>query len=493
MTNALRLAALTIVLAAAAAPAAEMATLEVDRNDLRRHRSQRSKVLKLARRWAQQNPERWQQLVGDSPRLAPGSVPTRFRGRNGEPVDTVLDSLQQVGLAVGHTELKRRDKRNLANLYTSLHGMIPEKYRDGLPDPAAVQKQSTKKLLRAVRLLAELLDRDFHLIRLDLTTATLIPVLLGNPIGVCENEIGWEGGGSDVESSERCDTGDYASLGLMDNVDWVLKDDITCVKDQKRRGTCVAHTVAANVESHVMIDGGAAENLGEQNIYFWGKVVTDWGDRYTDGLSPDALYDGLDADNYLIQYESIWNYNQSTNRGSLAGNTYPNSCGVAYTGELCTDFAFQGTEDLSQIPFLYTHPAYSQTDGREVVSWTSIPDLGYLGLPDFQIDTAVVALESEVPIHLSVSVPDAFRNPDANGYVNHVAGETAGAGSHSILAVGFVGNAEVPAGAPLDPAGVGYFVIKNSWGLTYGDCGFAYLSYDFVKRWAYAYRYIEVI
>lgn len=105
---------------------------------------------------------------------------------------------------------------------------------------------------------------------------------------------------------------------------------------------------------------------------------------------------------------------------------------------------------------------------------------------------AVIALESEVPIHLSLTVPPAFRSPDANGYVNHIAGEV-GTGGHSILAVGFVANSELPAGAPLDPDAVGYFVIKNSWGTGYGDCGFAYLSYDFVQRWAYAYRYIEIL
>ena len=63
-------------------------------------------------------------------------------------------------------------------------------------------------------------------------------------------------------------------------------------------------------------------------------------------------------------------------------------------------------------------------------------------------------------------------------------------GDHAVLAVGFVANSDLPAAAPLDPDGRGYVVIKNSWGTGYGDCGFSYLSTEFLRLWGTGYRYL---
>ena len=59
------------------------------------------------------------------------------------------------------------------------------------------------------------------------------------------------------------------------------------------------------------------------------------------------------------------------------------------------------------------------------------------------------------------------------------------------LVLAVVASVAAPAAAPPDPDGVGYFVIKNSWGLKYADCGFGYLSHAWVRSWAYAFRYID--
>jgi C1A family cysteine protease len=94
-------------------------------------------------------------------------------------------------------------------------------------------------------------------------------------------------------------------------------------------------------------------------------------------------------------------------------------------------------------------------------------------------------------VHLSFNTAASFRNPDANGYVQYNPADPVPTGAHAILAVGFVANADLPAGVPNDPDGRGYFIIKNSWGTGYGDCGFSYLSTEFVRQWAYGFRYLE--
>jgi C1A family cysteine protease len=129
--------------------------------------------------------------------------------------------------------------------------------------------------------------------------------------------------------------------------------------------------------------------------------------------------------------------------------------------------------------------------GWEVKDWYSIPDLSIYGQPDFQIDMAIFALESEYAVQISISTPNAFRNPDANGYVNYNPADPPPTGRHAILAVGFVDNADLPAGVPDDPDGRGYVIIKNSWGIGYGDCGFSYLSTEFLRQWGIAYRYVD--
>lgn len=481
------------ILAALPAPAWADDTVTVGPKEQRAQQRKRNAALDAAKAWAQRHPERYARLVPPEADLSPGSVPIEFSRRGGGVGQTVADSLGQTVLSLGYTELKGRDKANLGRLYTQLYNLLPAPFREGLADPVVVVGLPLRQLQQRVRQIGERIALDLDAIRLTITRTAPATGLFVNPLGVCSAEIGWEAGGADNENSARCEVADYASLGIMRKLDFILKDDLTCVKDQTRRGTCTAHAVAANVETMIQVQGGVPENLAEQDLYFWAKIQTDMSGRYTDGLNPDEVYDALDAQDFEIQHEAHWNYNRSPGRSPLdANNQFPNSCDpVDYTGELCTGYAFQAIENnLGAGYYAYTHPLRASV-GWEVLDWTSVPDFTIVGLPTFQIDTAILMLESEYPVHISLVVPQAFRNPDANGYVQHNPADAVPAGSHSVLAVGFVANADLPVGVPFDPDGRGYVVIKNSWGTTYADCGFVYLSTEFLRQWAYAYRYLD--
>jgi hypothetical protein len=492
----LRCLALGLAMSASAAmspPAWADDTVTVGPKEQRAQQRKRNAALEAANAWAKRYPERYARLVPPGADLSPGSVPIEFTRRGGGVGQTVADSLGQTVLSLGYTELKGRDKANLGRLYTQLYNLLPAQFRAGLADPVVVVGLPLRQLQQRVRQIGERIVLDLDAIRLIITRTSPVAGLFVNPIGVCSAEIGWEAGGADNENSARCEVADYASLGILRKLDFILKDDLTCVKDQASRGTCTAHAVAANVETMIQVQGGVPENLAEQDLYFWAKIETDMSGRYTDGLNPDEVYDALDAQDFEIQYEAHWNYNQSPDRDPLdANNEFPNSCDLAnYTGEMCTDYAFQAVENsLGLGYYAYMYPVRAST-GWEILNWTNVPDLAWLGVPDFQIDTAILMLEGEYPVHISLVVPNAFRTPDANGYVQHNPADPVPGGSHSVLAVGFVANADLPAGVPADPDGRGYVVIKNSWGTDYADCGFAYLSTEFLRQWAYAYRYLD--
>jgi hypothetical protein len=491
---------LTLALAAAAIAAAwpqahADETVRIGPRQLLEQQRSRDAALDAAARWAERNPERYRRLVPPDADLSRGSVEIEVRQRDGSTRIEFADGLSHTVVDLGYTERLGSDRTNLERLYTQLHAMIPADYLAGLPVPAQVVGAPVRQLKRAVQRLAERLVLNFVDIRLDISrTVGAIPGVFVNPIGVCSSETGFETAGTDSETSSRCDAAAYAALGLLRNLDFVLEDDLTCVKSQGRRGTCVAHAVAANVETMIQVLGGSPENLAEQDLYHWAKINTDMSGRYQDGLSPDEVYDALDAQDFRIQWESQWNYNRSPDRLPLLPvvSTFPLSCDpIDYTGEMCTDYAFQAIETalVPGLLYTYTSPARAST-GWQVRDWVNLPDLSYAGLPDFQIDTAIVALESEYPVHFSISVTPSLSLPDPDGYIRQQAFDLGSSGSHSMLAVGFVANADLPAGVAPDPDGRGYVIVKNSWGTGYGDCGFAYVSTEYLRLWAYAFRYL---
>ncbi|MFM8412061.1 MAG: C1 family peptidase, partial [Alphaproteobacteria bacterium] len=295
---------------------------------------------------------------------------------------------------------------------------------------------------------------------------------------------------------------EYAADGIIRNVDFALEDSLTCVKSQGFRGSCGAHAVVAGVETAAMASGGGPENLAEQSVYFFGKVGGDWRLRYESGMAVDLALQAMIANGWLFPFESDWNYNQSPGIQDLdpVTNQRPGSCDVAYDGEMCTDYEFQAVERIDLVlglPTLveYDFPAAASGSGHAISSWATIPDFDVPPGGPFaalQLETAALLLESGVPVVATIAVPDAFRAPAPGGYIRNVAGQVA-RGTHAILLVGFVSNADLPAGVTLDagPLG-GYFVAKNSWGTSWADCGFAYLASDFLDAWGSAYQAIEI-
>ena len=480
---------------AAAGEGTVMQSLELTPKAARRaaktQRKREKKQRARAERYLEQNPE-----AAAAYEPAPGvdpteSTPVDFDGGSGTVLLGPLDS----GLLDLGARLERGWKRdNLISLYERLYQIVPAQFLQDLRPPSELAGLSTGRVAREFRLMAERIDRDWTDIRL-IITSTLPGLLDPNFIGDCTAELGWEAGGNEV--SDRCAAADYAADGILANLDFVLKDDLTCVRDQGARGTCVSHGLSAALESQVLVNGGNPKTLSEQYSYFIGKILSDWATRYDDGLTTSAVLEAFDDFDVRTPLEKSWNYNLSLSRDPFDASTnqYPDSC-TGYTGEECTDYSFQSEEIVTPIPgggtlYEYPYPSFPAGQGNVVTGYTTIPDLRDINPADvLDLVMALLMVEAEKPVMASIQVPPAFRSPDANGYVQYVAGEQA-SGNHLVEVVGFIGEADLPAGAPSDPDGVGFFVIKNSWGIDYGDCGFSYLSYEFMRNWRNSFWYLD--
>lgn len=341
----------------------------------------------------------------------------------------------------------------------------------------------------------------------------------GKPV-TCAQEEG-AGYGGDM-------TGDpapgFSSNGLFNQCSWPLKNFNTCVRNQGARGSCVAFCVSAAAESLIAKNDNRWVNLSEQDVYKHFRL--DWGP-----LPPDYLDDGYSsvigllaqmATFYRFPFERDWDYNPSYSRNP---DTFANSCSN-YNGGPCSNTNHQAnhvcytvrTEEVEQVvdevcEFVETIPIIGGFLGEwvcepvtkliEVVKevevcvyeanipgssnyriMSFVPFYDPILDPDIGIDLAKFYLGNANPVALGFNTPDSFDAATENGgFVQKGPASEKGRGGHCVMATGFVDNKNLPRGVPPGGGG-GYIIVKNSWGPTFGDNGYAYLSYDWVKRWA---------
>jgi len=172
-----------------------------------------------------------------------------------------------------------------------------------------------------------------------------------------------------------------------------------------------------------------------------------------------------------------------------SNNKFLNSCD-GYSGEMCTDFAFQARETVYRdstgraAAYEYQLPASSGTSGRRIKDYVWVP----FDAPDNNLEMAIFATNYKVPVLICYQTTYSFHNPSKDGYVEQDPAEQS-EGGHCSLLIGFVENSDLPAGVtPADERG--YFILKNSWSTNDADCGFIYPSYGYLKERGAAMAYL---
>lgn len=297
----------------------------------------------------------------------------------------------------------------------------------------------------------------------------------------CTDELGVEVG-ANGDDARRCLDSEFHADGLFHNNDFGLKYYHTCIKSQGARGTCVSFAINAAIESIIQVKQDKAYNFSEQLTYFYGEIYSNHSGRYSYGLNTQNAIKKMDQKDIRFQYEKYWQYNTSLDMEDKSGNTHAKSC-WGYSGEMCTNFAFQAQESISG-PFWnkqynYTIPYLGTQKRVEIFDytnhWNSFSKAGSLHI-------AKTLLAAKVPLVVSFTVKQNFSDAKDDGYVRYMGGQTS-KGGHAAVLLGFVPNSELPAG--VHPAREeGYFIMKNSWGTWNGDCGLYYVDFKYLRKFA---------
>lgn len=376
---------------------------------------------------------------------------------------------------LGGSLLDSDNEGNIKSIYGKAYSLIHPDKRRAFKSPKLIARMEKRE---AKLYLVKLLEVVTHY--------TFIPYEPTSPGWKwdCDDEIGQQRVGSG-DDARRCETADFHPDSLVtssDTRDFPLKYYHTCIKSQASRGTCVSFAINAAVESTLMVKEDKAYNFSEQFTYFYGEIYSNHSGRYSYGLNTGNALKKMDSKNVKFQYEQYWEYNPSNSMGSKSGDRYPDSCD-GYNGEMCTNFAFQSQESITGWwPFKdynYTVPYRGTSKNVQIVDtdnlWMSFHK-------ELSLDLAISLTKVKVPLVLSFNVKQNFMDTANDGYVYHKSGEDS-VGGHAAVILGYVPNSKLPAG--VSPAKEkGFFIVKNSWGTWNGDCGYYYMDYKYLKKFA---------
>ena len=410
---------------------------------------------------------------------SPDSQEEKLLHVNAEPVK--LLSLNQQLEILNRAVEKSQSRENALASYETSFLLLPEALKASLPSPEELKNASFELIAQALDALEIALDPEI----LNLEKLKLSHDFAAQNLSA----------GDGTDNSGLCQPRELYRL-----FNWPLKAFISPVKNQAKRGTCWAFTTTSALESRELVQRDAAYNLSEQ--FLVNKIKQDWDDNdYEDGYNYDSALEDLIDNNQVLPEESFWTYNPSRNRDLSKEDeeSYRNAC-QNYSGT-CSETAHQSqvvcTLVLGMRFCAYEASSFSGTGvsaSESVQIWSS-------GDP-FRMNNYRYLLSQGYSLMASFGVRIGFEQPERGFvtdyrdlYIENGEEKTGDRGGHAVLIVGFIDNESIRSyrdggGFPLEvPGGLpesgGFFVIKNSWGCSYGDGGFVYIPAEYIERYFY--------
>ncbi len=296
-----------------------------------------------------------------------------------------------------------------------------------------------------------------------------------------------------------------AAGGIYGNFNWPLKGLTTTVKDQGQRGTCWAFATVAALEAEIARRDGKLVNLSEED--YAGHRFLEWAPRkFGEGGDPIGIAQKASAANYTFAYESQWQYNKSLSRTTPANTqTYTQSCND-YKDSSVNYGPCSNTTDQSDW--------YVVTVGGKLYLMRRLPSTGagsgyrmksptdFWNQSDLDQSMVILLLRAVLGHPTTITMDARYMkpsantgpsmnnmNPDANGFVQTQAKKNLPGGQpdweldHVMTVTGFISSQNLQKKLPNQPVAddFGYFIVKNSWGDCWGDQGYVYLPWTWVK------------
>ena len=275
----------------------------------------------------------------------------------------------------------------------------------------------------------------------------------------------------------------FSDTGLMKNFDFPLRNHLSTVKNQANRGTCGAFAGVAAMETLAHLQTNKFYNYSEQHLYYTYKNIW-YSEPGGDGIYPLSMVEKMSQNRYALQPEYAWNYNPSWMRQTDLSQ----SC-TSYD-EYCSNTAHQGKPFCFPIFNQYICGSLGQTTPTPITRYypTQYVELWNFTNKDTALALGAINLIFKHPIVAMFNVRTGFDN-QSGGFVTNTS-NMGYRGNHIVEMVGFISreqvnnfNAAHPAGPQLQPTeSGGYFIIKNSWGC-WGDGGYGYISWDYLKNY----------
>lgn len=269
---------------------------------------------------------------------------------------------------------------------------------------------------------------------------------------------------------------------------WPLKEFVSPVRNQGRRGTCWSFAAAGVIETRERVYRDNPFDMSEQFLVH--KVKRDWfPDDYNEGGGGHSALNAARDNGQLLPPESFWTYNPSADRAAMSDGTAASYAGVCsgYSGT-CGETSHQ-SELVCAGGVCATRTVAFAGPGVE----TSRVDPVYIRGDDkmpWNLDSLRLMLANgssliaDMPVHIGFDEPvsglvvdESLSTRDAKK--NVVPGSR---GNHVVQIVGFLSNdLLVWPGQPVPDNGGGLFIVRNSWGCGAGDGGFYYVPARYVR------------